>query len=259
MTIVVAYKWAANPQEASVAADGSVDWSRAKNGVSDYDPVAAEIGRQLADATGSALVGISVGSADTASSMARKAALSRGLDRAVLVADESTGSLDATTTGLYLAALVRHIGDVDLVLTGDSSVDNGVKLVPNVLAGVLGWPCVSEVKSVTGSPGALTVERGFAGGGSQVLSATGPVVLSIATDAVLPRVPGMKDILAAGKKPVEVIAPADLGVEPLAGGPALAEGRRPQLKARKGELIDGSDAAAAAAKLVDALRAARAI
>ena len=42
MTIVVAYKWAANPQDASVGADGTVDWSRAKAGVSEYDPVAIE-------------------------------------------------------------------------------------------------------------------------------------------------------------------------------------------------------------------------
>ncbi|MEP7036543.1 MAG: electron transfer flavoprotein beta subunit/FixA family protein, partial [Actinomycetota bacterium] len=31
MKIVVAYKWAPNPQDASVGADGVVDWSRAKS------------------------------------------------------------------------------------------------------------------------------------------------------------------------------------------------------------------------------------
>ena len=36
MRIVVAYKWACDPQEAAVGADGSVDWSRAKPGISDY-------------------------------------------------------------------------------------------------------------------------------------------------------------------------------------------------------------------------------
>ena len=52
MTVVVAYKYAANPQDASVGADGVVDWSRAKSAVSEYDPVAIQLGRNLADAVG---------------------------------------------------------------------------------------------------------------------------------------------------------------------------------------------------------------
>ncbi len=258
MTIVVAYKWAANPQDASVGADGAVDWSRAKAGVSEYDPVAIELGRQLADATGAELVGVTVGPKDAGSPLARKAALSRGLDRTVVLADDALADLGSAETGAYLAAIVGHVGSVDVVLTGDSSVDVGAKLVPNALAGALGWPIVSEVKSVTGTPGDFTVERAHAGG-AQVLKASGPVVLSVATDAVLPRVPGMKDILAAAKKPVEEVAAADLGVPERSATLAVAESRRPQLKARKGEIIDGSDAAAAAAQLVAALRAAGAL
>ena len=52
MTVAVAYKYAANPQDANVRSDGSVDWSRAKAAVSDYDPVAVEVGRKLAEAAG---------------------------------------------------------------------------------------------------------------------------------------------------------------------------------------------------------------
>ena len=63
MTIAVAYKYAANPQDASVGSDGLIDWSRAKEAVSDYDPVAIQVGRQLADAAGTELVGITVGTA----------------------------------------------------------------------------------------------------------------------------------------------------------------------------------------------------
>ena len=43
MTVVVAYKWAANPQDASVGADGAVDWSRARAALSEYDPIAAQV------------------------------------------------------------------------------------------------------------------------------------------------------------------------------------------------------------------------
>jgi electron transfer flavoprotein alpha/beta subunit len=51
MKIVVAYKWTRDPEEARAGADGTVDWSRAKPGLSAYDPVAIELARRLAEAT----------------------------------------------------------------------------------------------------------------------------------------------------------------------------------------------------------------
>ena len=49
MRIVVAYKWTSDPEEATARPDGTVDWSRAKPGLSTYDPVAIELARQLAE------------------------------------------------------------------------------------------------------------------------------------------------------------------------------------------------------------------
>jgi len=255
MKIVVAYKWAPNPQDASVDGGGVVDWSRAKPGISEYDPVAVELARRLADATGGEVIGVTAGTKKVDASMARKAALSRGLDRAVIVADDSLEGAGTTELAAALAAAIRHIGDVDLVITGDSSVDVGAKMVPTVLAGQLGWPSVGEVTAVSGEAGALRVERDTAGG-TQVLEISGPAVLAASTDAAVPRVPGMRDILAAGKKPVEALDTATLDL-PAGGTTVTVTGTsRPDLKARKGQMIDANDPAAAAAELVAALRGA---
>lgn len=253
MKIVVAYKWAPNPQDAVVGADGSVDWSRAKPAVSEYDPVAIEVGRRLADACGAELIGVSVGGPEVASPLATKAALSRGLDRAVLVADDALSGAGSTPTALALAEVIERIGDVAVVLTGDSSVDVGAQMVPTVLAGALGWPAVTAVGAVSGDAGALTVERAHQGG-SQVLLVTGPAVLSIASDAAVPRVPGMKDILAAGKRPVERIDAGTL-TRARTEGVEVVGRRQPELAARAGRVITGPDAAAVADELVGALRA----
>ncbi|MGV8967146.1 MAG: electron transfer flavoprotein subunit beta/FixA family protein [Cellulomonas sp.] len=258
MKIVVAYKWASNPQDATVGADGAVDWSRAKPGFSEYDPVAAELARRLADATGSEVIGLTVGTKRVDATLARKAALSRGFDRAVIVADDSLEGAGSTQLAAVLAAAVRHIGDVDVVITGDSSVDVGAKMVPTVLAGQLGWPAVAEVISITGDAGALRVERAIPTG-TQVLEISGPVVLAASTDAAVARVPGMKDILAAGKKPVESLDLAALDVPAAAGTVTVTGTARPDLLARKGQMIDVSDPAAAAAELVAALRGAGAL
>jgi electron transfer flavoprotein beta subunit len=254
MKIVVAYKWAPNPQDASVGVDGVVAWSRAKSGISEYDPVAIELARRLADASGGEVVGLTAGPKSVDASMARKAALSRGFDRAVIVADDALEGAGTTELAAVLAAAVRHIGDVDVVITGDSSVDVGAKMVPTVLAGQLGWPAVGEVKAVSGEAGRLRVDRDIPGG-TQVLEITGPAVLAAATDAAVPRVPGMRDILAAGKKPVETLEVAALDVPASGSTVTVTATSRPDLKARKGQLIDTADPAAAAAELVAALRA----
>lgn len=255
MKIVVAYKWAPNPQDATVSPAGVVDWSRAKSGISEYDPVAIQLARQLADATGGEVIGLTAGTRGVDATLARKAALSRGLDRVVIVADDGLEGAGTTELAAVLAAAVRHIGDVDLVLTGDSSVDMGAKMVPTVLAGQLGWPAVGEVTAVSGEAGLLRVERALPDG-TQVVQITGPAVLAASTNAVVPRVPGMKDILAAGKKPVETLEMAALDLPAGGASVTVTDTSRPDLKTRLGQIIDATDPATAAAELVTALRGA---
>jgi electron transfer flavoprotein beta subunit len=256
MRIVVAYKWTSDPEEATVRADGTVDWSRAKPGLSAYDPVAIELARQLAETAGAELIGVTAGGKGVAVPIASKAALSRGLDRVVIVEDDSLAEAGRSELAAVLAEVVRHIGDVDLVVTGDSSVDVAAKMVPTVLAGELGWPAVAEVTAVSGTgvqAGALRVERAVPGG-VQVLEISGPAVLAASADAAAPRVPGMKELLAAAKKPVELLELAALKVSPSSAVMTVTGRSRPERKARKGLLIDTTDPAAAAAELVTALR-----
>src|ERR1022692_3818710 len=139
MRIVVAYNWAPDPQEAAVGADGGVDWSRAKPGISDYDPVAVEVARRLAEATSGELIGLTAGAKGVGASIACKTALSRGLDRVVVFEDDSLKGAGTAGLAAVLAGAVRHIGDVDVVITGDSSVDVAGKMVPTVLAGQRAW------------------------------------------------------------------------------------------------------------------------
>jgi electron transfer flavoprotein beta subunit len=258
MRIVVAYKWTCDPEEATVRADGTVDWSRAKPGISTYDPVAMELARRLAEEAGAELIGVTAGGKGVGAPIASKAVLGRGLDRVVIVEDESLADAGRSELAAVLAEVIRRIGDVDVVITGDSSVDVAAKMVPTVLAGELGWPAVAEVTSVTGQAGALRVERAIPGG-VQVLEISGPAVLAASADAAVPRVPGMKELLAAAKKPVELLDLTALKV-PSSSAVMTVTGRsRPERKARKGQLIDTSDPAAAAAELVAALRAAGAL
>ena len=181
-----------------------------------------------------------------------------GLDRVVIIEDDSLREAGRSELAAVLAAAVRRIGDVDLIITGDSSVDVAAKMVPTVLAGELGWPAVAEVTAVTGQAGALRVERAIPGG-VQVLEISGPAVLAASADAAVPHVPGMKELLAAGKKPVDLLELTALDVPARSAVMPVTGRARPERKARTGQLIDTRDPAAAAAELVTALRTAGAL
>ncbi|MEV0899171.1 hypothetical protein [Actinoplanes sp. NPDC049802] len=253
MRIAVAYKWAGDPQEANVGPDGVVDMSRAKPVVSDYDAVAIAVGRQLADSNGAELIGLSVGDPAAAASMATKTALARGLDRVVVVTGAGLTSAGATRTASVLAEAVRRIGGVDLILTGDSSIDAGAKLVPAMLGGILGWPTLTDADKVSISQETVTLTR-VVGDQEEQLAAGLPAVLAVSTDAAAVKAPGMKDVLAAGKKPVEVIAVTDLA-DAHAGEGAVRSARPLDPPARRRVRIDATDPAEAARTLLESLRA----
>lgn len=249
MRIVVAYKWAPDPREASITGDGHLDWGRARSSISDDDPVAIETGRLLADATGAELIGLTVGGPEAATPAARKASLARGLDSLVAVTDSSLGRLDTTQTALQLAAAVKTLGEVDLVLAGDASIDSAARAVPAVLAGALGWPCILQARTIAPTASGVEVARDGKDG-LQTLLVPLPAVIALAPDAAAPRVPGMRDILAASKKPVTSLAPAT-PTPPTAHEVASA---RPPQPARRRSIQPGEDPDAAALTLVATLR-----
>ena len=248
MTVVVAYKWEANPADASVRPDGTVDFSRAHPAVSEDDPVALALGRSVADAAGVGCVGVSVGPASVASPTARKAALARGLDRALVVADDATSGWNLTDVGAALAALVGRVPDARRVVTGEASVDENARMVPALMAGFLGWPCFAGVTAVSPSgTGWRLVQR--TPDGVRTVEVAGPVVASVAPDAVPVEAPGMREVLAAGRKPVETVDVAELGGTPV----SVVEVARSRIERRRaGRVHEGPDAADA---LLAALRA----
>lgn len=248
MSVVVAYKYTTNPQDAKVGDDGVVDWSRAKPVMSDYDPVAAEIGKQVATAAGTELIGMTVGEAAVGASMARKNAMSKGFDRGVIVADDATTDWNPTQYAAVLAQLIQREEGVDLVLAGDASIDNGTRMTSALIGAKLGWPVFQGVESVEKTATGYRLIQQVPGG-KRTVEVTGPVVVATTSDAARIPVPSMKEILAAGKKPVEVLDLSDLATIP--AGVTVTQTAKPQARERKNIVFTGDSAVA---DLVAALR-----
>ena len=91
--------------------------------------------------------------------------------------------------------------EYDLVICGEGSADRYEQQVGSLLGSLLGLPVVNAVSSIEPRDGSVVVERALENE-VEVLEVALPAVVSVTTDINLPRIPQLKDILAAGKKPV---------------------------------------------------------
>lgn len=199
MRIVACIKAAPDDADIVVGADRALDFSHAQPKVGSYDLNAIEAARRLADSTGGEVIGLSLGGEALANTKLRKDALSRGLDSLVIVAGDPDA--DSFQTATALASAITAIGGVDLVLLGAGSSDRYAQQVGNQLGAVLGVPTLNQIDEIAPDGPGLRVRRVLEDA-EQVLAVELPAVLSVTSGINTPRIAGMKDILAAGKKPV---------------------------------------------------------
>ncbi|MFR6013123.1 MAG: putative electron transfer flavoprotein FixA [Eggerthella lenta] len=236
MNIVAAFKVVPDDQDIQVSADGTLDYSKAKNTVSAYDLNAIEAAAQLAAANeGSNVVAVTVGGADIDDSKLKKNVLARGVDELYMTADDACKGLDARGTAAALAELVSKVGGFDVVLCGDGSADNYAQQVDVQLADALDLPVVTAVSAVSVEGAVATCDR-MLETQLQTVQVDLPAVISVVPDIALPRIPGMKDILAAGKKPMNV-AGADGAYE---SSIEVASCLAPKQADRKREILEAS-------------------
>ena len=206
MNIVVAFKVVPDDQDIQVAADRTLDYSKAKPVVSTYDLNAIEAAAQLAAACeGSSLKAMTIGGSFINDSKLKKNVLARGVDELFMVTDGACEGMDAFATGNALAALVGKMGEFDLIVCGDGSADNYAQQVDVQLAAALGIPVVNGAVKIEALDGAVRVTRVLEST-EEVVEVALPAVVSVVPDAAMPRIPGMKDILAAGKKPMNDVS-----------------------------------------------------
>lgn len=136
--------------------------------------------------------------------------LAMGAGSAIHICDEALRGADLGLTAETLAAAIRRAG-FDLVIAGNVSTDGSGGMVPAMLAELLDVPLATGLSSVEIRDGAVSGTRGVESGVQQV-SAELPAVISITEALPGPRFPNFKGIMAAKKKPLEVLTLADLGV-----------------------------------------------
>lgn len=201
MNIIVCYKLVPDSEDITAKPDGSISIEKAEWVISDYDLMAIETAVQLVEANGGKVMALSVGPSQLGNSKSKKDVLSRGPDELYLVVDDALRDADTSLTARTLAAAAAKLGEYDLILTGEGSADLYFQQVGLQLGEMLGLPTFNAISKVELNDGKLLVERSLEDE-VEVLEMSVPAVLSVTTDINQPRLPSMKEILKAGKKPV---------------------------------------------------------
>ncbi len=135
-------------------------------------------------------------------------ALAMGADDAIRVDAEAK---DAFYTASQLAEVVKS-GNYDIIFTGYESADYNGIAIGAMLAELAGLPSIGAVNAVNIVDGKLSIDREV-DGGKEVMSVEGPVVVSVQKGiAIDPRIPAMRGIMMARRKPLAVIPAIDVDV-----------------------------------------------
>lgn len=209
--ILVCYKWVLDEQDIRInAADLSLDISRAKYKLSDYDKNAVEEASLLVEKLGGTVKALTFGTGTIKNSL--KDLLSRGPDKAFYICDPLAEKADAFVTANVLAAAVKKIGEYDLIICGEGSTDAYNQQAAPRLAALLHIPAVTHVQQVAVEGTKIIATRKL-GSCTEVVTVDGPAVISVLPEINKPRIPSLKQVIGASKKPSAEIMLTELGLE----------------------------------------------
>ena len=171
--------------------------------INPYDEFALTRAMWFKEKQGASVTVVNVGNATTEPTLRK--ALAIGADDAVRVNMEAT---DGLSVAKQLAEVVKN-GGYDLVLAGRESIDYNGGMVPGMLAALLDYNFVNGCVNMEIDGTSVSLSREI-DGGNEVLSTSLPLVVAgqkgIVEEKDL-RIPNMRGIMMARKKPLNVIEP----------------------------------------------------
>jgi len=193
-----------------VKPDGSgVDLANVKMSMNPFDEIAVEEAVKLKEAgIASEIIAVSLGVAACQETL--RTALAVGADRAVLV------ETDVELQPLAVAKLLRALAEreqAQLVILGKQAIDDDANQTGQMLAGLLGWAQATNASRLEIAAGGARVTREI-DGGLETLSAALPLVLTVDLRLNTPRYATLPNIMKAKKKPLEILDPSVLGIDP---------------------------------------------
>ena len=192
-----------------VKSDGSgVDIANVKMSMNPFDEIAVEEAVRLKE-KGAATEVIAVSCGATQCQETLRTAMAIGADRAILV--ECADELQPLAVAKLLKALVDK-EQPGLVILGKQAIDDDCNQTGQMLAALLDRPQGTFASKVEIADGAANVTREI-DGGLEVVKLQLPAIVTTDLRLNEPRYVTLPNIMKAKKKPLDVVKPADLGVD----------------------------------------------
>jgi len=153
---------------------------------------------ELKETQGGEVVIINVG--DSSNDSVIRKGLAIGADKAVRV-DASANS--ALGVAKEIANYAKGEG-FDMIFTGKESIDYNSASVGAMLSELLDYPFVSYASKLTMDGNTATIDRDI-DGGVEVVEVSTPMVISAAKGLAEQRIPNMRGIMMAKRKPLQVV------------------------------------------------------
>lgn len=192
-----------------VKSDGSgVDTDNVKMSLNPFCEIALEEAIRLKEAgKATEVVLVSVGTAEIETVI--RSGLAMGADRAIRV------DADNDVEPLAIAKILKHVVESEeagLVITGKQSIDGDNNQTGQMLSALLDWPQATFASEVELDGDNTKVTREI-DGGLETLALPLPAVITTDLRLNEPRYPTLPNIMKAKKKPLDVVALADTGVD----------------------------------------------
>jgi electron transfer flavoprotein beta subunit len=194
-----------------VKSDGSgVDIANVKMSMNPFDEIAVEEAVRLKE-KGVVTEVIAVSCGVTQCQETLRTAMAIGADRAILVETPADVELQPLAVAKLLKALVDKEGP-SLVILGKQAIDDDCNQTGQMLAALTGMPQGTFASKVEVSGDKVAVTREV-DGGLETVSLSLPAVITTDLRLNEPRYVTLPNIMKAKKKPLDVLKPADLGVD----------------------------------------------
>ena len=185
-----------------------VDVANVKMSMNPFDEIAVEEAMRLKEASlATEVVAVSCGVTQCQETL--RTALAIGADRAILV--ETDVELQPLAVAKLLAAVVEREQPL-LVILGKQAIDDDANQTGQMLAALRSLPQATFASKLRIVEGRAEVTREV-DGGLETISVSLPAVVTTDLRLNEPRYVTLPNIMKAKKKPLEVLAPAALGVD----------------------------------------------
>lgn len=203
----------------------------------DLSKNALETAIRLKEQVGGEIIAISIGTSDLQSTI--KEALAMGADKAIIVADDKIQISEPATTAKMLCEIIKKLEPYDIILCGEASSDEFSGQIGPRIAEILDLPQATYVKEIKEVKEQEIICLRDLEDYYEIVAIPIPCVITVTNEINEPRLPSLREILKASKKPIKRYTIGDLGIGAIADNAyQIIENLAPEID-RKRIILEG--------------------